>query len=210
MFRKSSCLAGMLFVIMAGLALTVSPAQAEERHPRDVHHWDYHHHRFYPAYHSYYHHYYPYYRFYPAYGGVVVSYSVPYYVPYYSYVPYYVPYYVPSDGRNTDYASSYYDSTGDAAVASASLPAHITVRAPANAEILFDGKKTDSTGGVREYETPPLKPGKQYTYDVTARWEENGQLITQSQRVIVSAGSKTIVTFPIQPGQGQSDLTREA
>ena len=46
--------------------------------------------------------------------------------------------------------------------------AHVTVRAPANATVWIGGWQTPNTGSVREFDSPPLTPGKQYTYEVRA------------------------------------------
>ncbi len=61
--------------------------------------------------------------------------------------------------------------------------------------------KTTSTGAVREYQSPPLAPGKRYTYDLSARWTENGHEVTQQQTVDVSPGGHVSVAFPIAPAQ---------
>jgi len=70
---------------------------------------------------------------------------------------------------------------------------------PADAEVWFDGTKTTTAGPVREYQSPPQTPGQQYTYEVKARWQENGREVTQTQQVDVSAGGHFEVRFPVQP-----------
>jgi uncharacterized protein (TIGR03000 family) len=75
----------------------------------------------------------------------------------------------------------------------------VTVKLPVDAELWFEGTKTKETGSVREFQSPPLTPGRRYTYDVQARWEENGKMVTQSQTVGVSAGSAVTVEFPVPP-----------
>ena len=74
--------------------------------------------------------------------------------------------------------------------------AHITVHMPAKAQLWVEGTKTNSTGLVRELETPPLTPGSRYRYDIKASWKENGREVTQTQYVEVSAGAHFNVTFP--------------
>jgi uncharacterized protein (TIGR03000 family) len=55
-----------------------------------------------------------------------------------------------------------------------------------------------TTGGsVREFQSPPLTPGHRYPDDVRARWNENGQEMTQTQKVEVTAGTNVIVNFPV-------------
>jgi uncharacterized protein (TIGR03000 family) len=83
-------------------------------------------------------------------------------------------------------------------VTSSDTRALITVSVPADAEIWFEGTKMTSTGSVREYQSPPLTPGSGYTYDIRARWNENGHEVTQTQQVDVAAGSRVNVHFPVQ------------
>jgi uncharacterized protein (TIGR03000 family) len=73
---------------------------------------------------------------------------------------------------------------------------HVTVRAPADAQVWFDGAQTTSTGPVREFQTPPLTPGHKYRYEIQARWKENGKEVTQTQDVAIAAGAHVEVDFP--------------
>jgi uncharacterized protein (TIGR03000 family) len=75
-------------------------------------------------------------------------------------------------------------------------PAHVTVRAPANAEIWVDGLITASSGPVREFDSTPLVPGYRYTYEIMARWNQNGEVVNQTQQVEVRAGAQVTVRFP--------------
>jgi uncharacterized protein (TIGR03000 family) len=74
----------------------------------------------------------------------------------------------------------------------------VTVVVPDNAEVWFNDTRTRSTGPVRTFDTPPLGPGRQYSYDVKASWQENGRTVTQTQDVAVSPGARVTVRFPIQ------------
>jgi uncharacterized protein (TIGR03000 family) len=87
----------------------------------------------------------------------------------------------------------------DPAAVQADSTVHVTVRVPADAKLWFDGSITKSTGPVREFQSPSLSPG-QYTYEIRARWTENGRDITQAQKVAVSPGSHTTVDFPTRSG----------
>ena len=78
--------------------------------------------------------------------------------------------------------------------------ASVTMNVPADAQIWVDGAATTSTGSVREFTSPPLKPGSQYHYEVQARWNENGHEVTQTQEVAVRAGANIRVDFPVSPG----------
>jgi len=75
--------------------------------------------------------------------------------------------------------------------------AHLSVSVPAGAEIWFDGAATTSTGTVRQFNSPPLTPG-QHSYQIRARWNENGHEATQSQQVEVTPGAHVSVRFPGQ------------
>jgi uncharacterized protein (TIGR03000 family) len=80
------------------------------------------------------------------------------------------------------------------------LPARIRVRLPANAEITINGKKTTSTGPVREYETPVLDPERVYTYLVKAKWLEDGITVEKSLRVRALSGNRVTINF-VPPAQ---------
>jgi uncharacterized protein (TIGR03000 family) len=74
-------------------------------------------------------------------------------------------------------------------------PAHITVRVAPDGQIWFDDTATKQTGALREFESPPLTPGKTYSYDIRAQWRENGREVTQSRHIGVHAGGRVTVDF---------------
>ena len=88
------------------------------------------------------------------------------------------------------YDSDYYDSDDgyaayDSNVTAPSVPslstddrAVVTVNVPADAKLWFDGVPTQSTGAMRHFDSPPLIPGHRYTYDIVARWNQNGREMT--------------------------------
>jgi uncharacterized protein (TIGR03000 family) len=81
--------------------------------------------------------------------------------------------------------------------------AHVSVTVPPGAEIWFDGTATTSIGTVRQFNSPPLTPGK-HSYEIRARWSEDGREVTQMQRVGVTPGAHVNVSFPVPsaaPGQ---------
>jgi uncharacterized protein (TIGR03000 family) len=88
-------------------------------------------------------------------------------------------------------------------------PADIKVTVPANAEVWFDQTKMTSTGPVREYRTPPLAPGRPYSYQVRARWEENGHEVTRTQTISFVAGKQTVVNFSTKGQTGTTASTPE-
>jgi uncharacterized protein (TIGR03000 family) len=66
--------------------------------------------------------------------------------------------------------------------------AHIWVRVPADAEIWVNGVKTRQTGETRYFFSPPLTPGKKYSYQMRLRWTKDGKPVEQTQRILVQAG----------------------
>jgi uncharacterized protein (TIGR03000 family) len=71
----------------------------------------------------------------------------------------------------------------------------IDVRVPGNAQVWIDGEKTSQTGALREFVTPALEPGQQYSYDIRARWTENGQEVVRDRNVIFHAGDRLMVNM---------------
>jgi uncharacterized protein (TIGR03000 family) len=110
--------------------------------------------------------------------------------------------YYGSDEEATPYDSGGYSSIApsplgyQSALPAAANAAHVTLTVPPGARVSFGGAPTTSTGPVREYVSPALTPGKQYTYEVRVRWNDNGQVVTQTQQVEVSAGTHVNVAFP--------------
>jgi uncharacterized protein (TIGR03000 family) len=72
-------------------------------------------------------------------------------------------------------------------------PVLLDVRAPADTEILFDGAKTVQKGTLRRFISPPINPGHEYTYEILAKWKENGQERSQTRKVDVRAGQTLMV-----------------
>jgi uncharacterized protein (TIGR03000 family) len=61
---------------------------------------------------------------------------------------------------------------------------------PADAVLSFQGKTmTEETGALRQFQSPPLNPGRTYSYDVRATWkDENGREVTRTRHLTVRAG----------------------
>jgi uncharacterized protein (TIGR03000 family) len=125
----------------------------------------------------------------------------------YGYSPYYgggwssygmSPYYSDTSGT---YGSQMYgdmsSSYGYGAMAqSQENAAHIRVIVPADAKIWFGNSATQQTGGMRFFYSPPLTPGKDYSYDVKAQWkDENGKEVTRTRHVDVRANAGFTVDF---------------
>jgi uncharacterized protein (TIGR03000 family) len=74
--------------------------------------------------------------------------------------------------------------------------AFIRVRVPANAEIWFEGDKTNQTGTERNFVSPALETDKSFTYDIRARWTDGGgKVVDKTQKVNVEAGRRSTVDF---------------
>jgi uncharacterized protein (TIGR03000 family) len=78
----------------------------------------------------------------------------------------------------------------------------INVRVPVTAEIWLDGEKTTQTGERRQYVSPPLNAGQVYTYEVRAKWTENGQPVDQTRKVRFQAGASVTLNFMTPPSRG--------
>ena len=63
------------------------------------------------------------------------------------------------------------------------------------AEVLVNGKRTTQTGTDRIFESPPLDADETYTYVVTARWVERGQVVEVSRQVKGTPGEVVRVDF---------------
>jgi uncharacterized protein (TIGR03000 family) len=79
--------------------------------------------------------------------------------------------------------------------------ANITVLLPADAELLFDGFAATQRGGERHFVTPALEVGKNYQYEVLARWQENGKSVEQRRMVDITGGADVRIDF-LTPAKG--------
>jgi uncharacterized protein (TIGR03000 family) len=83
----------------------------------------------------------------------------------------------------------------------AAAPANVVVQAPADAEVWFDDYKTRQTGGQRTFTSPPLQAGRTFTYEVKARWTQDGKPVEKAQKVKVQGGETSQVEFRPDAGQ---------
>jgi uncharacterized protein (TIGR03000 family) len=115
-------------------------------------------------------------------------------------------FYVPRNPAYYDYApafatsapvtrsQSYYYAPGQASPVNNTVTLNLTV--PADAKIWFEGSLTEQTGEQRQFVSPPLKPGQEYTYDVQANWKQDGREVTRKRRITIHAGDVVNLTFP--------------
>ena len=74
---------------------------------------------------------------------------------------------------------------------------------PENAQVLFDGEPTTQAGKVREFLSPPLTPGKVYTYYITVRSTgADGKPVDDRRPIHVRANDWFSIDFtqPAPPG----------
>lgn len=138
------------------------------------------------------------YPYYSNYGWTTPSYGYygSYWSPYYTYPSYTASTYTyPSPSyANPAYYVSYSPATGTNG-ANNRNDAWVQVEVPANAEVWFGGFKTSQTGTDRLFYTPPLNPKNNYSYQVRARWTENGRVVDRTRHVPVQAGQTVTVDF---------------
>jgi uncharacterized protein (TIGR03000 family) len=91
---------------------------------------------------------------------------------------------------------------GAASKAGTQAVAEITVLVPADAEVFFDGTPTAQKGTQRLYVTPPLVVGKNYAYEIRARWPDGGKALDQTRKVEVTGGARVRVDFLAPPVTG--------
>jgi len=72
--------------------------------------------------------------------------------------------------------------------------ATIEVSVPPDANIWFDDFPTQQKGSERSFESPPLTPGKTYSYVITAQWRgPDDKDVVRKQRVSVRANESSSV-----------------
>jgi uncharacterized protein (TIGR03000 family) len=64
------------------------------------------------------------------------------------------------------------------------------LQVPADARIWFDNEETVQTGSSRDFITPPIPTGGQYTYAIRVEWTENGRQVESTRRIKVQAGDR--------------------
>jgi len=66
----------------------------------------------------------------------------------------------------------------------------LRIRVPQNAEVLVEGRKTASTGTVREFVSPPLQLGKNMIYSILVRYSDGGKKIEETHSIRVHANDR--------------------
>jgi uncharacterized protein (TIGR03000 family) len=73
--------------------------------------------------------------------------------------------------------------------------AKVTVIVPPDAEVYVDGSPTTQTGSERPFVTPPLQQGQNYSYQIRATWNADGDTVSRTRKVLVRAGADVRVDF---------------
>jgi uncharacterized protein (TIGR03000 family) len=80
--------------------------------------------------------------------------------------------------------------------------ATIQVTVPAGAKVYVDGNITSQTGAQRNFESPQLAPGTDFSYDLKVVWhDKDGTEVTQTRRVAVRANASISVNFGTEPAE---------
>lgn len=157
-----------------------------------------------------------YYR--PSYYGYGVGYPFGYRYGYYNY-----PYsYYGDQSYSYSYPGNYYTNGDDDDYGNVVPPTEYRVSRPVTdiarmevrlpdpqAKFWVDGKEMTTTGTVRHFKSPQLDPSRQFTYNVKAEWNDNGNPVTESRQVKVQANGLAVVDFN-KPSQVTSDAQRPA
>jgi uncharacterized protein (TIGR03000 family) len=116
-------------------------------------------------------------------GGYFYSYPVYYRTVFPSYTGIPAPAYYASIPADNDYA---YGASADMANNAVLL----NLRVPASAEVWLEGSKTAQGGSFRSFISPALEPGRDYSYEIRARWMQDGRAIEQTRTVTIRAGDR--------------------
>jgi uncharacterized protein (TIGR03000 family) len=73
--------------------------------------------------------------------------------------------------------------------------AKVVVSLPEDAKLFIDGQRSKMTSTRRTFVTPTLEAGERYFYDIQAEVVRDGQVRTETRRVIVAAGQVAKVDF---------------
>jgi uncharacterized protein (TIGR03000 family) len=123
------------------------------------------------------------------YGGSSASYGRGYSPAYYQYSPAYT-----ASGPVTS-SRSYSYGAAETSPVNSRVTLNFTV--PANAKIWIENSPTGRAGRQRHFVSPPIQPGRDYSYDIQVKWEESGREVSQKRHITVHAGDVVNLTFPV-------------
>jgi uncharacterized protein (TIGR03000 family) len=82
-----------------------------------------------------------------------------------------------------------------------SQTALLSVSVPAEAKIFINGTATTSTGSERQYVSRGLTGGNRYDYEVRAEITRDGQTVTETKNITLTAGQQVNVSFSFEGNQ---------
>ena len=71
----------------------------------------------------------------------------------------------------------------------------LKVRLPADAELRIEGKRMTTAGASRQFLSPTLDPNKEYTYELQAKWMENGKEVSRTRTKTFKPGQELEFNF---------------
>ena len=80
--------------------------------------------------------------------------------------------------------------------------AYVTIQLPVKqGEVWIEGEKTTQGKASQEYVSPQLTPGKEYYYEIRARWTADGKQFEAKRSFPIYAGKPVLVDFtePAEP-----------
>ncbi len=87
--------------------------------------------------------------------------------------------------------------------------AHLEIRSPGtDTEVWLNGVRTKQTGTEQRYKSPPIHPGEKYSYEVRARWTENGKPVEVTRTVLVQANERVNVELVSPAAAGENNVAR--
>jgi uncharacterized protein (TIGR03000 family) len=76
--------------------------------------------------------------------------------------------------------------------------ARLTLNVPPGAFVTIGGKEVDSAASPVLLESPELREGQRYSFDVKVTWKERDKMQERSRRVVVDAGDTKSLTYTSQ------------
>ena len=71
----------------------------------------------------------------------------------------------------------------------------VTIVLPTDARLWVENVECPLTSSVRSFDTPPLDGSQQYVYNIKMEVMRDGQLVSQTQRAIITPGQSVRVDF---------------
>lgn len=80
----------------------------------------------------------------------------------------------------------------------------VIVKAPLDRSISINGVPLSRKSDSETFDTPPLQLGMNYSYTVVARVKRDGQEVSESRRVPITAGGRAEVDFTLMKGDNKA------